>query len=402
MRIDWNNVITDKLAPLQMRDVVFTFSEESLADALEREFCRPPDQALLALRRAPNKIRRVAVANPWRSAPITLARKITSSKRRGARLEGTVLIEPMRIRRRDPANISSIKYSYRRYDSVLERHVAQLAFSRPAILTFNPFVAAFCPLKWTSSITFYAQDDWAEGPISSRLRSEYLLAYDAIRQRQARIICVSDELAIRVAGNGPAVVLPNGIDEQWWQLRPEPPAELSGLPRPIITYVGTIEGRTDVGLIEKLANEKAIGSIAFIGPVGDKAVGDALTKVPKVTLCGHMMRVGVVGSIMHSDVCIIPHIIGPFTRAMSPIKQYEYLAGGMPVVTTDLPPVKNISERVLVATGDDFPRAVLTALEMPPQTEEDRLEFVRSNSWTVRLERMLQVMLADDTNWWEP
>jgi hypothetical protein len=87
---------------------------------------------------------------------------------------------------------------------------------------------------------------------------------------------------------------------------------------------------------------------------------------------------------------------------MSPIKQYEYLAGGMPVVTTDLPPVKNISERVLVATGDDFPRAVLTALEMPPQTEEDRLEFVRSNSWTVRLERMLQVMLADDTNWWEP
>jgi glycosyltransferase involved in cell wall biosynthesis len=228
-----------------------------------------------------------------------------------------------------------------------------------------------------------------------------LQAYDAIRERDARIICVSDELATRVAGNGPVVILPNGIDEQWWQLRPEPPVELQGLPRPIISYVGTIEGRTDIGLIEKLAGEKAIGSIAFIGPVGDKEVGDALTRIPKVALCGNMMREGVVGSIMHSDVCIIPHIVSPFTRAMSPIKLYEYLAGGKPVVTTDLPPVKKISERVLVASGDNFPRAVFKALGMPPQAEEARLEFVRSNSWQVRLERMLQVMLADDTKWWQ-
>jgi len=394
-------VTAAKLALHQGRDVVFTFSEESLADALEREFCRPPDQALLALCRAPDKIRRVAVANPWRSAPITLVRKMTSSRRRGARLEGAVSIEPMRIRRRDPADISAIKRSYRRYDRVLERHVERLAFSRPAILTFNPFVAAFCPMKWASSITFYAQDDWAEGPLNVHLRSEYLQAYDAIRDRRARIICVSDELAARVVGNGPAVILPNGIDEQWWQSKPEPPVELSGLSKPIISYVGTIEGRTDVGLIEKLASEEAIGSIAFIGPVEDKAVGNALSRIPKVVLCGNMMRKGVVGSIMHSDVCMIPHVINPLTRAMSPIKLYEYLAGGKPVVTTDLPPVKEISERVLIASGDDFPRAVLAALGMPSQAEEERLEFVRSNSWSVRFERMLQVILADDTEWWE-
>jgi len=228
-----------------------------------------------------------------------------------------------------------------------------------------------------------------------------LQAYDAIRDRRARIICVSDELAARVVGNGPAVILPNGIDEQWWQSKPEPPVELSGLSKPIISYVGTIEGRTDVGLIEKLASEEAIGSIAFIGPVEDKAVGNALSRIPKVVLCGNMMRKGVVGSIMHSDVCMIPHVINPLTRAMSPIKLYEYLAGGKPVVTTDLPPVKEISERVLIASGDDFPRAVLAALGMPSQAEEERLEFVRSNSWSVRLERMLQVILADDTEWWE-
>ena len=51
-----------------VRDVVFNFSLETLADAQKREFCRPPDQALLALIGAKSKVGRVAVANPWRSA----------------------------------------------------------------------------------------------------------------------------------------------------------------------------------------------------------------------------------------------------------------------------------------------------------------------------------------------
>ena len=65
---------------------------------------------------------------------------------------------------------------------------------------------------------------------------------------------------------------------------------------------------------------KKLSIIAFIGPVEDKAVGNALSRIPKVVLCGNMMRKGVVGSIMHSDVCMIPHVINPLTCAMSPIQ----------------------------------------------------------------------------------
>ena len=113
-----------------------------------------------------------------------------------------------------------------------------------------------------------------------------------------------------------------------------------------------------------------------------------------------MGRVGIVGSLMNSDVGIIPHVINPLTRAMSPLKLYEYLAAGKPVAATDLPPVAGISKRVVVATENDFTNAVLTALEVPPQAEDERLEFVHANSWAARQERMLHVLLADDSEWW--
>jgi hypothetical protein len=113
-----------------------------------------------------------------------------------------------------------------------------------------------------------------------------------------------------------------------------------------------------------------------------------------------MSRAEVAGAVMYSDVCIIPHVIDPLTRAMSPLKLYEYLAAGKPVVTTDLPTIHGVSERVRIASVDDFPNAVRTALELPRQDEDARLEFIRSNSWASRHDGMLRVMLAEDSDWW--
>ena len=55
-------------------DVVFTFSVEMLDDAVQREFCRPPDQTLLALA-ADDQVGRLLVADSWRSLPVSLLRR---------------------------------------------------------------------------------------------------------------------------------------------------------------------------------------------------------------------------------------------------------------------------------------------------------------------------------------
>jgi teichuronic acid biosynthesis glycosyltransferase TuaH len=390
-----------EVANVGRRDVVFTFSTETLADARQREFCRPPDQALLAICRAKDRINRVLTVNPWRSAPAVAFRALTSRPRREPQLYGSSLLRPLRLRRRDPTGLPAIQRSYRRYDAILERHVQRLGLEHPALLTFHLFVAAFCPLRWASTVTFYARDDWAAAPSETLLWPAYREAYRVLRERGTRIICVSSEIATRVAAGGPAVVLPNGVDRSLWSnLLPPPPAVLY-LRRPIVTYAGTINGRLDTEMVAKVADDDAVGSIALIGPVENDLLAERLRRIPKVILCGSMSQRELVGALMYTDVCFLPHVSNSQTRAMSPLKLYEYLAAGKPVVTTDLPPVRGISERVIPACVDDFPKAIRTALSLPDQDEDERLEFVRANSWETRHDRTLKVMLADEMDWWK-
>ena len=60
-------------------------------------------------------------------------------------------------------------------------------------------------------------------------------------------------------------------------------------------------------------------------------------------------RAELVATLRNADLCLLAHRRTPLTEAMSPLKIYEYLAAGMPVIATDLPPVRGIDERVLLA-----------------------------------------------------
>jgi glycosyltransferase involved in cell wall biosynthesis len=383
------------------RDVVFTFSTDTLADAGRREFSFTSDQALLTICGASDRVGRVIAANPWRSWPAVALRVMTSPREEATKVEGVALARPLRFRRHDPTTVPGLRQSYQRYDAILERQVRRLGLDRPAVLTFNPFVAAFCPMPWASSVTYYAQDDWASYPPVRPWWPAYQQAYRALSEKGTRIICISSELAERVAVNTPVVVQPNAIVEAHWSRPLPPPAAVSGMTRPIVAYVGTLDARLDMELVAKVADDDAVGSLAFIGPLADGAIADKLRLIPKVTLTGPMSRAELAGALMYSDACVIPHVINPLTRAMSPMKLYEYLAAGKPVATVDIPAVHGVSERVTIASSDHFPQAVRTALEMPGLSEDERLEFVRSNCWAARHGRTLRVMLAEDSDWWE-
>jgi len=380
------------------RDVLFTFGADSLADSCRREFSFTTDQTLLALARAEDRIARIIVADSWRWAPGVALKSLRARDSGNAVGERVTLVRPWRLRRRDPTTLPALRRSYRRYDSVLERHVRRSALDCPAVVTFNPFVAAFCPLRWASSVTYYAQDDCA--PSHASLWSAYQQAWAIIRERGTRIVCVSDELAERIVGDGPAVIVPNGVTVEEWREPPPAPAAFSGLVRPIVAYAGTIDNRLHTGLVATMADDPAIGSIALIGPCEDSVLERKLRSIPKVALCGWMGRRDYAGALVASDVCIIPHVASP-THGRGQQKLYEYLAAGKPVVTTESrSPVTGISDRVISTRPEDFAAAVRAALDQPRQYERDRQQFLYSNSWAARHDRTIRVLLADDKNWW--
>src|SRR5262245_48731932 len=114
------------------RDVVFTFYLESWANAAGREMYMAGPRLLATLMSEPS-VRRLLVANPYRSTPIQWAKRLTGQQ--AAPFPANVnqaLVEPRRIRRRDPASVQALERVYGAYDRVLEAAAAKLGADRPA------------------------------------------------------------------------------------------------------------------------------------------------------------------------------------------------------------------------------------------------------------------------------
>ena len=84
-------------------------------------------------------------------------------------------------------------------------------------------------------------------------------------------------------------------------------------------------------------------------------------------------------------VCLLPHVRNAVTEAMSPLKLYEYLAAGTATVSSDLPPIRGISDRVLlVPPGGPYAPAVLAAAALPDASDTEVAAFREANDWDAR------------------
>jgi len=305
-------------------------------------------------------------------------------------------VRPLGWRRREPTNVNAMERRYRRYGVLLKKAAQRRSIDSPALVTFNPFVAAFAPLDWCRTIVYYGRDDWSEFGRNTGLIDALRAAQATMTARGVTICAVSRALADRVAGVGEGVVIPNGIDAEAWSTPKPMPKVLRVLGRPLGVYAGTVDDRLDVAALRALARSGSLQSIAIVGPVADDAVRRELADEPTVAIVGRLNQHDLQGALMGADVCLLPHVVTPLTEAMSPLKLYEYLAAGCPVVSTDLPPVRGVHERVLLVSDGDYAKAVQTALGIGRLSEEDRLAIVAANSWASRHETLIDLMFGDE------
>src|SRR5690348_7010893 len=133
-------------------DAIVTFSPwDTWRDARLREFCRPPDQVYKTLAES-DRVRRLLVADPWRSRPIDLVRRAQGRRTGFPASESITHLRPLGIRRRDPADLDALRRRYHHYGRLLRARSARLGLQAPALVTFNPFVAGFAPLDWCRSV----------------------------------------------------------------------------------------------------------------------------------------------------------------------------------------------------------------------------------------------------------
>jgi teichuronic acid biosynthesis glycosyltransferase TuaH len=377
------------------QDLVFIFGFESWSGAAKGGFSFPQDR-LASVLPGHGRVRRVLVCDPFRSAPRKLARVVLRRPDTPFPASADAAHHaPVRLLRDDPVDAKAVERAYAAYERGIRRAAARHGLDHPAIVTANPLLAGFGDFRWAGPVTYYGWDDWAASEPRRRWWPMYGEAFRRLRETGRRVVAVSDRIVTGIAPIGAHAVVPNGVDPAEWKSLPSPPAWFSALPAPRLLYAGSLQSRIDVHQLRDIASAFPSGSITLVGTMIDAPHFAPLRDVANVHIHPCVSRTEIPGLIGNADVGLIPHVRSPLTEAMSPLKLYEYLAGGRPVAAVDLPGITGISDRVaLVPPGGDLASAVRRSLALGPERESARLAFVDQNSWGRRFHALLDVAFA--------
>jgi teichuronic acid biosynthesis glycosyltransferase TuaH len=343
------------------------------------------------------RLGRVLVVDPFRSAAVVAKRALTRSPEPAWKTAGDRIsvCTPLRVRRRERKSPNGVRRSYEAWDRRAARAARSAGLRRPHLITADPFVAGYAPLAWTSGVTYYATDDFSAYPPLAPWKGAIDDAHRRIAAKEVPVCAVSDVLLRRISPCGPGVCIPNGIRPEPWRSPGPPPSALAGLPRPWLLYVGTLDGRVDLDLVRMLSAQFESATLIFAGPVRDRELVAALDDCPNSLRLPPIRQPELAGLVAAADVGLVPHVRTSLTEAMSPLKVYDYLAGGLPVAAVDLEPMQGISPRVRLAASDDgFARVVSDALRMGRATESDRQRTIEEISWDGRHSRLLEFALG--------
>ncbi len=170
-------------------------------------------------------------------------------------------------------------------------------------------------------------------------------------------------------------------------------------PKPIFGYTGTIHGdRVDVNLIATVAKSYPTATIAMVGPnLLDQADQQKLDQLSNIVFTGSQPY-SLLPDIMRAfDVCMVPHLVTPFTESLNPIKLWEYLAAGKPIVSTNVAGFRDYPDLVSVAdTSDDFVSLLALAPMESPGLPALRQQAVKQHTWDQRVAAVEVLLLGSE------
>jgi glycosyltransferase involved in cell wall biosynthesis len=154
--------------------------------------------------------------------------------------------------------------------------------------------------------------------------------------------------------------------------------------------------KLDVQLLLDLARSRRDWSFALVGPIG---AGDPSTDVsplaaePNIHLLGLRPYEALPQVLRGADAALIPYSLNELTASIFPMKVYEYLAAGLPVVATPLPSLAGVEGLV---TADDAP-ATAAALdhllaEDGPEARAERTRIAAGHSWDARIDEIAEAL----------
>jgi glycosyltransferase involved in cell wall biosynthesis len=169
--------------------------------------------------------------------------------------------------------------------------------------------------------------------------------------------------------------------------------DVAALPRPVLGFAGNlVSSKVDFALLEAVALARPDWTLLLVGP-DQRGAGQLrrLTGLPNVRWLGPKPYAELPRYVAAFDVGLIPYVANAYTRSCLPLKLYEYLAAGKPVVASGLPELAGMEPDVLLADGPEgFVAAVEQALGRLGELERAaRMALAARNTWEARTGRLL-------------
>ena len=277
------------------------------------------------------------------------------------------------------------KFVYNRVSKKIEELLQEKGFKNPILLTTDPsHIAYLSRLKYTVAL-YDCADDLVELcnhriPNLAEKENELMRSVDVITVTATEL-----EKKAKLQ-NEHVLLVNNGVNPEVFSL----PFVKHEENKMVIGYVGAMLGDCfDVKIIENLAEKYSEAEIHLIGPVNFNT--NLLKNYKNIKFLGPKKHAELPSYMEKFDVCIIPFFINKLTISVNPVKLFEYLATGKPVVSSALPEVEKYENDIYIARSDEeWISLIYKAIEEDSlERYKRRIQIAAENSWDNRAERIL-------------
>lgn len=261
-----------------------------------------------------------------------------------------------------------------------------LKIKHPILWAENIRCADIIPSFSWKLIVYHVSDVFDQCPYTSN-KAMLKKRDDYITRKSDLLVCVSTKLYESKKNINPNVCyLPHGVDFSFFREHAERKdvyQSLKDIPKPIAGYFGTLTAQNDIDILEYCAAHLPDIHFVFAGRI---TAGDysKLMAMKNVTFLGNVDYQQIPKLCSMFDVCLLPWKMTNWIENCNPLKLFEYMASGKPIVSVPIPEVAaNYSDVVSIA-GDkhQFCRAIKWELQYDTeQRREKRIALAFSHSW---------------------
>jgi len=273
------------------------------------------------------------------------------------------------------------------------------SFNKPLIWTYHPYLLQVIHFFEHGSLVYHCVDDLSSIPgvdaSSFNKEEEYLLGLSKVVFATNRVLvekCIKYNLNTHY--------FPNVADREHFGKAIQAgnlPSDIKDIPTPIIGYIGVLSDfKVDFSLIYQVAISRPDWHWVIIGDEREGQRSEWIVKLKELSnlhFLGHREYKDLPDYLRGMDVATLPTLLNEYTKSMFPMKYYEYLAAGVPVVSVPLEFTKIHTEGLMIATNaKEFECAIAKQLENGKFSREQTDIFVGDNTWADRLSKMLALL----------